>query len=284
MRARVPCSTSNLGPGFDVLGLALGLYVEVSVVDADELRVTTEGEGAHFATDATHLAARTAIAARGHDRLAIHVRSDIPPGRGLGSSAALVAAAAAAAGAGDPLGVAAASDGHAENAAASVLGGLVAATIIGGVPVARRLPLDPGLSLVVVVPDRELATTTARGVLPATVPFADAVANLGRMGLLLAGLADRQALVAAAGDDRLHQDARVALFPEAPAILAALRAAGAVVSCWSGAGPSLLGICTSAAAAETVREAGDAALSAASIAGRSLVLEPDLEGVVLSAS
>ncbi len=284
MRARVPASTSNIGPGFDVLGLALGLYVEVSVEDAERLTLTTEGEGSELARDASHLAVQVASAIKGHDRLAIHVNSEIPLGRGLGSSAALVAATAAAAGADDPLGIAARSDGHAENAAASVLGGLVAATFVDGRPVARRLPLDEELAFVVIVPDRELATKEARSLLPESVPFADAVSNLGRMGLLIAGLGDRLALVPGAGTDRLHQDARTALFPEAPRLLERLRRAGAVVSCWSGAGPSLLGICTSEEAAGRVVEAAHDALLEVALPGRVLLLRPDVDGLILRQS
>jgi homoserine kinase len=281
VKARVPASTSNIGPGFDVLGLALGLYIEVTVNDADELTITTEGAGSEIARDATHLAAKIATSVRGHDRLAIHVSSDIPLGRGLGSSAALVAATAAAAGADDPLGIAAASHGHAENAAASVLGGLVAATFVDGRPVARRLPFDEELKFVVVVPDRELSTDRARTLLPTSLPFDDAVFNLGRMGLLLAGLSDRNSLVSAAGFDRLHQDARTPLFPEAPKLLEVLRDAGAVISCWSGAGPSLLGICTSDFAAETVSIAVASVLDEIGVAGAVMQLRPDTEGLVL---
>ena len=281
MRARAPASTSNLGPGFDVLGLALGRYVEVEVVRADHLEVRAEGEGADLPRDASHLAARVATEVAGNDRLAVTVRSEVPVGRGLGSSAALAAATAAAAGAPDPLGVAVAVDGHPENAAASVLGGLVAATIVDGRPVVRRLPLDPELRFVVVVPDRQLATSAARAVLPTTVRFADAVFNLGRLGLLVAGLADRHALVPIAGEDRLHQDARGGLYPEAATILDALREAGAVVACWSGAGPSLLGVCTSAEAAEAVRAAGEAALEGVGMTGTTLELAADLEGLVV---
>jgi homoserine kinase len=284
VRARVPASTSNLGPGFDVLGLALALHVEVSVADAERLTITTEGEGADLPLDATHLAVKIATMVRGHDRLAIHVNSEIPLGRGLGSSAALVAATAAAAGADDPLGLAANFDGHAENAAASVLGGLVAATMVDGRPLARRLPFDEEIAFVTIIPDRELATKDARALLPATIAFDDAVSNLGRMGLLLAGLADRGALTAAAGLDRLHQDARTAIYPEAPAMLLALREAGAVISCWSGAGPTLLGICTSQMVAEQVADAAVAALAAAGLPGKVLQLRPDLEGIILRQS
>ena len=283
MRARAPASTSNLGPGFDVLGLALALYVEVEVVDAPHLVVRSTGEGADLAQDATHLAARVATAVRGHDRLAVTVASQIPVGRGLGSSAALAVAAAAAAGAADPLRVAASVDGHGENAAASVHGGLVAAPFVGGVPVVRRLPLDPDLGFVLLVPDRQLRTADARAALPATVALRDAVANLGRLALLLSGLADAALLERAAGEDRLHQDARSRLFPEAPGLLGALEGAGAVVACWSGAGTSLLGICRSTAEVARVRDAGEAALARAGVAGRAIALAPDLAGLVVEA-
>lgn len=282
MRARVPGSTSNLGPGFDVLGLALGLYVEVDVEPALQLSITSEGEGAELPLDASHLAARIATEVTGTDQLAIHVRSEIPLGRGLGSSAALALAAAAAAGASDPLTVAARFDGHAENAAASFKGGLVAATFVDGEVVARTLPLDPGLRFAVLIPDRELATKTARKVLPSEIAFADAVFNLGRLGLLLAGLADRSGLVRAAGEDRLHQNARTALYPEAPALIETLLGAGATVACWSGAGPTILGICDGASAAEAAAEAGARALVDLGLGGRALVLEPDHGGLQVS--
>lgn len=224
MRARVPGSSSNLGPGYDVLALAWRLYVEVEVHAAPHLRICSEGEGSELPADETHLAARVVRSVLGHDRVAVTVRSSLPLSRGLGSSAALAVAAAAAAGASDPLAVGAAVDGHAENAAASVLGGLVAATMIDGVPVARRLPLDEGLRFVLLVPHRHLRTSLARSVLPDVVPLDDAVYNLGRLGLLVAGLADGASLLGAAGDDRLHQNQRVP--PSSPRR----------PSCWGGCG------------------------------------------------
>src|SRR5687767_13209848 len=107
MRARVPASSANLGPGFDTLALALALYVEVDVEEADELRIVATGEGSDIPSSSHHLAARVVSQVAGHDRFTIKVHSEIPVGRGLGSSAALAAAAAAAAGADDPLAVAA---------------------------------------------------------------------------------------------------------------------------------------------------------------------------------
>jgi homoserine kinase len=283
MRARVPASSANLGPGFDTLAVALTCYVVVSVEPAELLEVHTTGYGAELPADASHLAARVAIDVQGHDRLRIEVHSDIPVGRGLGSSAALAVAAAAAAGAEDPFAYGVSVDGHPENAAASAFGGLVVATLTGDGPVYRHLALDPDLGFVVVIPDRQLATTAARSALPATVPYADAVFNLGRMGLLLAGLADRRKLIPEAGDDRLHQDVRATLFPEAPAILAGLRAAGALTSCWSGAGPSLLAVCA-ADSVPAVAHAAEALLEAHGVSGQVRQMGADRVGVHASRS
>ncbi|HVE47590.1 MAG TPA: homoserine kinase [Acidimicrobiales bacterium] len=280
MRARAPASSANLGPGFDTLAIALALHVEVEVEDADRLSVRAEGEGAELPADSSHLAARVAASVRGHDRLAITVRSEIPVGRGLGSSAALAAAAAAAAGAGDPLAVSAAHDGHPDNAAASVMGGLVTATTIGRIAVAHRLPLDTAICFVLLVPSRRLPTSEARAALAAEVPHPDAAFNLGRMGLLVAGLADRKLLRREATEDRLHQPARASLFPEAAALLAGLTGAGALAACWSGAGPSLLAFCNEEEA-PAVRAAGEELLVHAGVAGHALLLQGDREGLTL---
>jgi homoserine kinase len=280
VRARAPASSANLGPGFDTLALALGLYVEVTVEPADTLSVTALGEGADLPCDGSHLAARVAVGVAGTDRLAITVHSEIPVGRGLGSSAALAVAAAAAAGAGNPFAVGAVSDKHPENAAASAFGGLVTATMVEGDPVARGLPLDHKLTFVVVVPDRRLPTHEARQALPATVTHADAAFNLGRMGLLIAGLADHRRLVAAAAEDRLHQRWRGGLFPEADRIMVALRDGGACAVCWSGAGPSILAICTVGTEGNVAR-AGTALLAEAGLSGQVLQLAPDLAGLTV---
>ncbi len=279
-RARCPASSANLGPGFDTLAVALALHVEVEVRPARRLSVHAEGEGSELPTDLTHLAVRVAMDVAATDRLEVRVRSAIPVARGLGSSAALAVAAAAAAGSPDPLRVAARVEGHAENAAASYLGGFVTATMLGPRPVAARLPLDDGLSFVAVVPDRALHTHDARKALPATVPHADAAFNLGRMGMLVSGLADRRHLVREATEDRLHQLQRTPLFPVAPVLIAGLVRAGARAACWSGAGPTVLAICDGDAA-DRVRVAGEELLDQEGVPGRSLRLDADRAGLVV---
>jgi homoserine kinase len=279
-RARCPASSANLGPGFDTLALALALYVEVEIHPADRLSIRAEGEGRDLPADQTHLAARVAMDVTGTEGMAITVRSQIPVARGLGSSAALAVAAAAAAGSDDPLGQATAVDGHPENAAASVLGGLVTATMLGPRPVASNLPLDDGLVFVVLVPDRPLPTAQARQTLPDAVSHHDAAFNLGRMGLLLSGLADRRRLVREATEDRLHQAARTPLFPESPILLAGLLDAGARAACWSGAGPSLLAVCDESTG-RRVRDAGQRLLGEARVPGRSLLLRAATGGLVV---
>jgi homoserine kinase len=279
VRARAPASSANLGPGFDTLAVALECYVSVEVEDAPSLRVHSEGEGAGLFDDASHLAARVVTEVLGHDRFAVTVRSQIPVARGLGSSAALAAAAAAAAGAEDPFAVAASYDGHPENAAASAFGGLVTAAVVETKAVHAALPLSEALAFVVVIPERDLATPEARGVLPEALSREDVVFNLGRMGLLVAGLGDPDALIPESTEDRIHQPARTALFPEAPRILDALVEAGALAASWSGAGPSLLGIVRTDEAA-AVRDGAEAVLVAAGLPGRALVLRPDRRGIV----
>jgi homoserine kinase len=160
-----------------------------------------------------------------------------------------------------------------------VFGGLVAATTVEGIPVHAPLPLGLDLAFVALVPDRDLATPEARGVLPDTVSRTDAVFNLGRMGLLVAGLADPTHLLAAATADRIHQPARTALFPEAPGLLEALVEAGALAACWSGAGPTLIGFVTHDSQ-ESVRAAAESALAASGVPGKVVALQADRRGIV----
>jgi homoserine kinase len=276
---RVPASSANLGPGFDALAIALSMYIEVDLELADELQIETFGHGAGTFDDERHLGVRVARQVLGHDRFKMSVRSDIPVARGLGSSAALALAAAAAAGAADPLAIAVDVDGHAENAAASWCGGLVVATVIDSSPVVESLVLDPAFRFVVVIPDVELETIAAREVLPASVAFRDATFNLARLGLLIAGLADHSRLRAASMDDRMHQRYRAQLLPFADDLLGRLRDGGAISSCWSGAGSTMLGV-TTVETADEVAAAARGALAELSVPGEVRVLTADSAGLV----
>jgi homoserine kinase len=262
------------------LAVALDCYVEVSVEPALRLELHTTGFGSDLPADASHLAARVAIAVAGHDRLAIEVDSAIPVGRGLGSSAAVAVAAAAAAGSHDAFSHGVEVDGHPENAAASAFGGLVVAASVGGRAVWRHLTLDPALQFVAIIPDGKISTPAARASLPGQVPHRDAAFNLGRMGLLIAGFADHSALLAEAGDDRLHQQQRTPLFPEAPALLAGMRSAGALTSFWSGSGPSLVGVCVREEAGRVAR-AAEALMQVEGVTGRVSVFAADRRGIAL---
>ena len=281
VRARVPASSANLGPGFDTLALALDRYVLVDVEPASKLIVRSVGEGEGLADDPSHLAARVAIDVAGTDRLAITVRSEIPIARGLGSSAALAVAAAAAAGAEDPLAVATAMDGHPDNAAASMVGGLVAAARGEGRAStwcgSRSTSASPSSS------SCPMSSSRRRGPVRRSRPRSagrSASFNLSRMALLMAGLADCRLLIPEAAEDRLHQDYRSPLFPAAPKLLAALVAGGALASCWSGAGPSLLGICRGVDAPK-VQTAGEQALVEAGLPGQVLLLHADNDGLIV---
>src|ERR1700691_3263691 len=279
MFARAPATSANLGPGFDALAVALGLYVEVSLESADEFAISSEGCGAGLFDDENHLAARVAKSVLGHSNFALHVNSSIPLSRGLGSSAPLPIAAAAAAGATDPLAVAADLDGHGENAAASLFGGLVVASMGDDGVVARTLPLDEIWRFVVVVPDEELATSDARRALPDRVAFSDAVHNLSALGLLIAGLGDHRQFVASSMDDALHQPYRAPLLEFSVDLLKELRDAGAAGSCWSGAGSSMLGLVTSETAADVALGAKEF-LHVRSIPGEVHTLDADRVGLV----
>ncbi|MDE2181338.1 MAG: homoserine kinase [candidate division NC10 bacterium] len=259
VRVRVPASTANLGPGFDTLGMALSLYNEVELSDEGKgLQLQVEGEGKVELEQAGERnlsvrAAQETLRDLGLQPAGLRVRqiNRIPLGRGLGSSAAAclagIAAAARLAGVqlstDELLARALPFEGHPDNVTPALMGGLTASAIVAGRVVAAKVPVPAHLKAVVVVPDLELATKRAREVLPKQVPFADAVFNLTRLALLLAGLVtDHPELLAPGTEDRLHQPYRAALLPGMEAILEEGRRAGALATCLSGAGSSLLAL------------------------------------------
>jgi homoserine kinase len=247
-----PASSANLGPGFDCLAVALELRNEVAVRRAGGAGVTVDvrGEGAAAAPrDAANLFVR-AFAAAGADPagLAFAMENRIPFARGLGSSAATIAAGVAAGLAwrgreGDALATAAALEGHPDNVAAALLGGVTLAWAGPDGPRALRLEGCP-VEFVAVVANGELATQRARDALPAQVSHGDAVHTAARAALLVAALEQgRDDVIADALDDRLHEPYRAPLAPLLAAVrgrLAGLPALGATLS---GAGPSVLVWC-----------------------------------------
>lgn len=258
-RVRVPASTANLGSGFDTLGMALTLYNEVELTEEGEgLQLVVDGEGKALLEKAgvQNLVVR-AIQATLEDLgtrrpgLKVHQTNRIPLRRGLGSSAAAclggIAAAARLAGVelstDEILARALPFEGHPDNIAPALMGGLTASAIVEGRVVSARVPIPERLRAVVVIPSLEMTTKRAREVLPKQVPFQDAVFNLGRLALLLAGLAtDRLDLLAAGSEDRLHQPYRAGLLPGMEAIIEEGRRAGALAAFLSGAGSSLLAL------------------------------------------
>lgn len=262
----MPASSANLGPGFDALGLALTTYLDFTL-DGDP------------PADESHLAVRTFRRAGGVGPVA--VRCQVPGGRGLGFSAAARVAGllGAAAQRGKPivrvqstvLREATELEGHADNAAASLHGGLVA--VAGGT--FSRVPLAVEIAVVVWIPDRETSTKTSRGQLGTTVSFDDAVFNVGHTALLVAALAagDVGAL-RVASEDRLHQDVRLARVPDSHHALRTALEAGAWCAYLSGSGPSIAALSAPGRRAETVAAALEST-------GRTLILGVDHEGARL---
>jgi len=236
---RVPGSSANLGPGFDAFAAALALHVEVEVVERGRFAVETKLD---IARDRRNLAVRGFAKLHPPDNFVFGIRSSIPLSGGLGSSAAAYTAGVLAAAhmfelQEDLLGHITELEGHPDNAAAALLGGFV---IVADGEVARFEPPD-GLEAVIVVPRTAVRTAAARRVLPATVPLADASANIARGAMLTLGLSTGDlSLVARGLEDRLHQPYRAPLFPKSMALLRRARELGAIGATVSGAGPTVL--------------------------------------------
>lgn len=264
---RVPASSANLGPGFDCVGLALGVWDECTVTVTDEpgLVVDVAGSGADSVPrDGSHLVVRTMFTA--WQRLSVtapaglHLSATnaVPHGRGMGSSATAIVSGVAAAHAlavrGGVLAaeeldltaintIASALEGHPDNASASVFGGATLSVTDAGEPLPRTrtvpLRLHPQIAAVVLVPETQLSTHTARSVLPEVVPLATAAANSARTGLLVHALTTEPDLLLTATTDLLHQEARRPSYPQSMALVDALREGGLAATI-SGAGPSVL--------------------------------------------
>ena len=290
----VPATSANLGAGFDALALALErssrIRVEAVAPEVEpSVLVEINGEGAgQLPTDGRNRfvsSLRKGLAAGGLPSAGVGWRiqmdNDIPVARGLGSSASATVAALVAADhllGGDVLGpsgilaLAAADEGHADNAAAAVWGGFCVVTSVEGRPRAIRLDPPAGLTAVLFIPDRPLSTARMRGALPEQVPFADAVHNVGAAALAVAAIASGDIeLFGAATEDRLHEPYRASVYSELPELIAAARSAGAVGACLSGAGSTVIAFVRDESTARTVGAAMAARAASLGLDGRSAV-------------
>jgi len=236
---RVPASTANLGPGFDVLAAALSLHLEVEVIESGTFAVETDLD---LPLDRTNLLVRAFERLHPSDGFTFRIASQIPPCGGLGSSAAAIVAGLMAADHmfeldADVRALAIELEGHADNVAAALDGGFV---VCAGDRICRfDAPL--GLEAVLVVPQAAVRTGEARAALPEQVPLADAVFNIGHAAMLTLGLTSGDWEAVAAGlHDRLHQPYRSALFPRSAALLERAPTFGALGATISGAGPTVI--------------------------------------------
>jgi homoserine kinase len=242
---RVPASSANLGPGFDVLAAALSLHLELEVQETGEFAVHTDLE---IPRDRDNLLVRAFERLHPADAFEFTISSDIPLTGGLGSSAAATVAGLLAADHlfeldADILAIATELEGHPDNAAAALHGGFV---VCDGRDVhAFEAPM--GLEAVLVIPGEAVSTTEARAALPDTVPLADAVANVASTATLILGLAGVNGpdfeLISAGLRDRLHQPHRAHLYPQSAALVERAPELGALGATISGAGPTVLVWC-----------------------------------------
>jgi homoserine kinase len=290
---QVPATSANLGPGFDCLGLALTIYLRVSCQTSSEgLRISANDPD--IATDASNLVFRAMEAvfrAAGEPTAEVELRIDnsIPLSRGLGSSSAAIIAGVMLANTvlGEPfdrsrlLDLALPLEGHPDNIAPALFGGLVVSGLAeaGVLTVPVRLARAP--RIVLFIPDFVMSTAAARRVLPDSVPRTDAIFNTCRSSLLVAALASGDfSVLRWAMDDRLHQPYRSAIFPALPKLIQAALEAGAAGCAMSGAGSTVIAFCDGDT--EAVGAAFERAAQAAGLTGRSAAAEIAVEGAQLS--
>ncbi|MBI5566423.1 MAG: homoserine kinase [Chloroflexi bacterium] len=291
MKVLVPATTANLGPGFDCLGMALALYQEIELTEIPHgLEIVIDGEGAaELSHDANNLILRSAQ--RVFDRvgyqptgLCLRSINRIPMMGGLGSSSAAIVGGLVAANAlthyplTNPqlLDLAIEIEGHPDNVAPALLGGLVIVAADDNGPIVDRVDV-PDLTVVVINPDLRVATKTARRILPAQIPRADAIFNAGRVALVTLALSRGDLnLLGRAMDDRLHQPLRKFLIIGYDMVLAAAKSAGAAAVAISGSGPSLIAFAHDRHA--EIAEAMTQAFAANAIDSRTWILKVDRMG------
>ncbi len=276
--ASAPGSSGNLGPGFDTLALAVALRCRATAEPSETMTITEHGSTKRLEqSDMIYRAVEMAVGRPMH----ITLENEIPRARGLGSSGAVTSSAAAAAmkSVGDTGGrrkvfeIATELEGHADNPAASVFGGLVAATSTG----IKQLEFHGSLQLVVGIPDAKLRTADARKALPVSVPLDAVTRTISRLSFLIAGLTtgDTDALSHAGGDE-IHEVPRADLSPISGELMEAARRAGAAHACWSGAGPSVLAFTTTASRGRVIGAMG----GVLGMSGEVLALRVDYDGLI----
>lgn len=255
IKVKVPATSANLGPGFDYVGMALEMYNEFYFFDAAEEEMP-QGSVQLAEKSLAHQAFRLAFSElrREAPKLRIAIKANIPRTRGLGSSATLTIAGLAAANfinggllkEEDLISMATTLEGHPDNAAPALLGGVVVCMVVADSVKYLKFMPQKQLKVVAAVPEFELATADARRVLPRKVSHKDAADNTGRFGFFIASLltGDYRHL-AFAMEDLLHQPYRQKLVPGMEEVMAAALESGALGSCLSGAGPTVLALCDS---------------------------------------
>jgi homoserine kinase len=244
---RVPASSANLGPGYDVLAAAVSLFLELEVEESGGF--SFDPGGADVPTGRENLIVRAFESLRPADGIAFRLRSEIPLARGLGSSAAAIVAGLHAADHLYELGLtkeemlarASELEGHPDNVAASIYGGFVVCGTEAGTPVAARFDPPKELEAVVAIPPEEVSTELARGAIPDQLPLADAIANLAATASLLLGLQSADLdLVRRGLRDSIHQQRRRDLYPRSMELVDSAADLGALGATISGAGPAVL--------------------------------------------
>ena len=290
-----PATTANLGPGFDCLGLALDLWNKTSfTLEGSGVHIKVRGEGSGLLPpDDRNLILRSflrlyqEVGTHFPEGLTIQCENHVPLGSGLGSSAVAIITGLVGANhlLGNPVGMdeilrlAAAIEGHPDNVASALLGGLTLVISVGQGVIARNLPVAP-LMVVLAVPAIHLPTSTSRAALPREVPLSDAVFNIGRNAFVIEALRTGDLnLLGKVMDDRLHQPFRLRLIPGAEMVFNAAKQAGAAAVALSGSGPSVVAFTPPEASIQ--QRIGDAMVSAfekAGVKARSMVLSLSMQG------
>jgi homoserine kinase len=244
---KVPASSANLGPGYDVLAAALAIHLELEVEETGSFSVEADGLGVPL--DRSNLCVRAFESLRPADGIAFRIKSEIPLAAGLGSSAAAIVAGLLAADhlyelaqePEDVLAKAVEIEGHPDNVAAALLGGFVVCASDDGVPTATKLDPPQGVEAVVVIPSEQVPTEEARKAISDRVPLEDAVANISAASELVLGIERSDLTLIGRGlADRIHQPPRAHLYPRSMEIVAEAPRMGAIGATISGAGPTVL--------------------------------------------